>query len=62
VRGRETAASRAKAATLKTLKRDLGKEKIGHLDRQKLIDVRLDARRSRVRRVLQIGLGDRFER
>src|SRR6056297_3370571 len=38
VRGRETAASRAKAATLTTLKRDLGKEKIGHLDRQKLID------------------------
>ena len=29
---------RSKAATLKTLKRDLGKEKIGHLDRQKLID------------------------
>jgi integrase len=27
-----------KAATLTTLKRDLGKEKIGHLDRQKLID------------------------
>ena len=38
MRGRQTAASRAKAATLKTLKRDLGKEKIGHLDRQKLID------------------------
>jgi len=38
VRGRETAASRAKAVTLTTLKRDLGKEKIGHLDRQKLID------------------------
>jgi hypothetical protein len=38
VRGRETAASRAKAATLTTLKRDLGKEKVGHLDRQKLID------------------------
>ncbi|MEO0700643.1 MAG: hypothetical protein AAFY80_00765 [Pseudomonadota bacterium] len=37
MRGRETAASRAKAATLTTLKRDLGKEKIGHLDRQKLI-------------------------
>jgi hypothetical protein len=29
---------RSKAATLTTLKRDLGKEKIGHLDRQKLID------------------------
>ena len=29
---------RSKAATLKTLKRDLGKEKIGHLERQKLID------------------------
>ena len=40
---------RSKAATLKTLKRDLGKDKIGHLDRQKLIDVRLDARRSRRR-------------
>ena len=38
MRGRETAASRAKAATLTTLKRDMGKEKIGHLDRQKLID------------------------
>jgi len=38
VRGRETAASQAKAATLTTLLRDLGKEKIGHLDRQKLID------------------------
>jgi len=38
VRGRETAASRAEAATLTTLERDLGKEKIGHLDRQKLID------------------------
>lgn len=38
MRGRETAASRAKAATLTTLKRDLGKEKVGHLDRQKLID------------------------
>jgi len=38
VRGRQTAASRAKAATLTTLKRDLGKEKIGHLDRQKLIN------------------------
>ena len=29
---------RRKAATLRPLKRDLGKEKIGHLDRQKLID------------------------
>ncbi len=29
---------RSKAATLTTLKRDLGKEGIGHLDRQKLID------------------------
>ena len=29
---------RSKAATLATLKCDLGKEKIGHLDRQKLID------------------------
>ena len=29
---------RSKAATLTTLKRDLGKENIGHLDRQKLID------------------------
>ncbi len=29
---------RSKAATLTTLKRDLGKEKVGHLDRQKLID------------------------
>ena len=29
---------RSKAATLPTLKRDLAKEKIGHLDRQKLID------------------------
>jgi len=38
VRGRQTAASRAKAATLTTLKRDLSKERIGHLDRQKLID------------------------
>ncbi|MEL6566694.1 MAG: hypothetical protein AAFQ59_19795 [Pseudomonadota bacterium] len=28
---------RSKAATLTTLKRDLGNEKIGHLDRQKLI-------------------------
>ena len=37
MRGRETAASRAKADTLTTLKRDLGKERIGHLDRQKLI-------------------------
>ncbi len=37
VRGRETA-RRSKAATLTTLKRDLGKEKFGHLDRQKLID------------------------
>ncbi|MEL6296838.1 MAG: site-specific integrase, partial [Pseudomonadota bacterium] len=37
MRGRETAASRAKAATLTTLKRELGKEKIGHRDRQKLI-------------------------
>ena len=35
MRGRETAASRTKAATPK---RDLGKETIGHLDRQKLID------------------------
>ena len=38
MRGRETAASRANAATLTTLKRDLGKEKIGHLDRSSLID------------------------
>ncbi|MBZ0124248.1 MAG: hypothetical protein K8F31_10220 [Roseovarius sp.] len=38
MRGRETAASRAKAATLTTLKRDLGKEKIVHLDRSRLID------------------------
>ncbi|MGJ8624376.1 MAG: hypothetical protein ACSHW1_16605 [Yoonia sp.] len=37
MRGRQTAA-RSKAATLTTLKRDLGKERIGHLDRQKLID------------------------
>ncbi len=29
---------RSKAATLTTLKRDLGKEKIGHLGRQKLIN------------------------
>ncbi|MCR9088050.1 MAG: hypothetical protein NXH97_15050 [Rhodobacteraceae bacterium] len=29
---------RSKAATLTMLKRDLGKERIGHLDRQKLID------------------------
>lgn len=29
---------RCKAATLATLKRDLGKEKIGHLDRYKLIE------------------------
>ncbi len=29
---------RSKAATLETLKRDLGKERIGQLDRQKLID------------------------
>ena len=29
---------RSKAATLATLKHDLGKEKIGHLDRHKLID------------------------
>jgi hypothetical protein len=34
---RETTPARAKAATLATLKRDLGKEKIGHLDRHKLI-------------------------
>lgn len=38
MRGRETAPARAEAATLTTLKRDLGKERIGHLDRQKLID------------------------
>ena len=38
MRGRETAASRAKAATLTTLKRDFGKEKIANLDRQKLVD------------------------
>jgi hypothetical protein len=38
MRGRETAAPRAKTATLTTLKRDLGKEKTGYLDRQKLID------------------------
>jgi hypothetical protein len=37
VRGKETAASRAKAAALTTLTRDLVKEKIGHLDRQKPI-------------------------
>lgn len=35
---RETTPTRAKAATLATLKRDLGKEKIGHLDRHKLIE------------------------
>ena len=29
---------RSKAATLAALKRDLGKERIGHLDRQKMID------------------------
>ena len=29
---------RSKAATLTALQRDLGKERIGHLDRQKLID------------------------
>lgn len=28
----------SKAATLAALKRDLGKERIGHLDRQKMID------------------------
>jgi len=38
VRGRETTSSRAKAATLASLKRDLGKAKIGHLDRPKLIE------------------------
>ena len=38
MRGRETAESLVKAATLTTLKRDLGKEKIGQLDRQKLVD------------------------
>jgi hypothetical protein len=31
---------RSKAATLATLKRDLGKEKIGHIDRHKLIEYR----------------------
>jgi len=31
---------RSKEATLATLKRDLGKEKIGHLDRHKLIEYR----------------------
>jgi len=29
---------RSKAATLATLKHDLGKEKIGHLDRHKIIE------------------------
>ncbi|WP_217358723.1 hypothetical protein [Thalassococcus sp. S3] len=29
---------RSKAATLTPLRRDLGKDRIGHLDRQKLID------------------------
>lgn len=38
MRRRETTPTRAKAATLATLKRDLGKEKIGHLDRHKLIE------------------------
>jgi hypothetical protein len=38
VRRRETTLTQAKAATLATLKRDLGKEKIGHLDRHKLIE------------------------
>ena len=38
MRRRETTPTRAKAAILATLKRDLGKEKIGHLDRHKLIE------------------------
>jgi hypothetical protein len=38
VRRRETTPTRAKAATLATLKRDLGKEKIVHLDRHNLIE------------------------
>jgi hypothetical protein len=38
MRDRKTAVSRAEAATLMTLERDLGKETVGHLDRQKLID------------------------
>ncbi|WFE73956.1 hypothetical protein [Roseinatronobacter sp. S2] len=38
MRCRETTSSRAKAATLASLKRALGKEKIGHLDRPKLIE------------------------
>lgn len=37
MRCRETTSSRAKAATLASLKRDLGKEKIGNLDRPRLI-------------------------
>ena len=53
VRGRETAASRAKAATLTKLKRDLGKERIGHINRSEPVRLRQDAcrpgRRSGVR-------------
>ncbi len=38
LRRRETTPTRAGAATPATLRRDLGKEKIGHLDRDKLIE------------------------
>lgn len=38
MRGRETTPARAKPATPTTLKRDPGKERIGHRGRQKLID------------------------
>lgn len=43
MRRRETTPTRAQAATRATQNRDLGKEKIGHLDRHKLIQ---DARRT----------------
>jgi len=54
---------RSKAATLTTLKRDLGKEKIGHLDRQKLIDYgkHLCFFKRRIGLILTLALGfDRF--
>ena len=60
VRGKETAASRAKAATLATLKHGLGKEKIGHLNRSRLIDGRLHDHElvSAVQRIAGNGTGD----
>ena len=38
MRGWQTSAPRSRAATLATLKRDPGKERIGHLDHSSLID------------------------